>query len=110
MAEKEEKESTEAAVTEQKVFEILGNIYDPEIPVDIVNLGLVYKVEINGGEVKILMTMTSPGCPAAGQIVAEAKMLTAEIEGVEKADVEVVWDPPWSPEMMSEAARESFNI
>jgi len=106
----EKKERVGEGVTERKVFEILGNIYDPEIPVDIVNLGLVYKVEIKDGEVKILMTMTSPGCPAAGQIVAEAKMLTAEIEGVKKADVEVVWDPPWSPEMMSEAARESFNI
>lgn len=102
--------SQSPAVTEEKVFEVLGDIYDPEIPVDIVNLGLVYRVEINGGDVKIVMTMTSPGCPAAGQIVAEAKMLTSEIEGVEKADVEVVWDPPWSPEMMSEAARESFNI
>lgn len=102
--------SKSPAVTEEKVFEVLGDIYDPEIPVDIVNLGLVYKVEINGGDVKIFMTMTSPGCPAAGQIVAEAKMLASEIEGVEKADVEVVWDPPWSPEMMSEAARESFNI
>jgi len=102
--------SNSPAVTEEKVFEVLGDIYDPEIPVDIVNLGLVYKVEIKGGDVKIFMTMTSPGCPAAGQIVAEAKMLTSEIEGVEKADVEVVWDPPWSPEMMSEAARESFNI
>lgn len=97
-------------VTKEQVFEVLGNIYDPEIPVDIVNLGLVYNVEINGGEVKIFMSMTSPGCPAAGQIVAEAKMLTSEIEGVDKTDVEVVWDPPWNPEMMSEAARESFNI
>ncbi|MCY4042480.1 MAG: iron-sulfur cluster assembly protein [Candidatus Dadabacteria bacterium] len=99
-----------AAVTKEKVFEILGGIYDPEIPVDIVNLGLVYNIEIEGGEVRILMTMTSPGCPAAGQIVSEAKLLTSEIEGVEKVDIEVVWDPPWTPEMMSEAARESFNI
>ncbi len=97
-------------VTEAKVFEILGGIYDPEIPVDIVNLGLVYKVDIDGKKVKIRMTMTSPGCPAAGQIVAEVKMLTNEIEGVEETDIEVVWDPPWTPEMMSEAARESFNI
>lgn len=99
-----------AAVTKEKVFEILGGIYDPEIPVDIVNLGLVYNIEIEGGDVRIFMTMTSPGCPAAGQIVSEAKMLTSEIEGVEKVDIEVVWDPPWTPEKMSEAARESFNI
>ncbi len=110
MEQKKDKDSKTAAVTKEKVFEVLGDIYDPEIPVDIVNLGLVYNVEINGGEVKVFMTMTSPGCPAAGQIVSEAKMLTSEIEGVEKADVEVVWDPPWSPEMMSEAAKESFNI
>ncbi|WP_462136891.1 metal-sulfur cluster assembly factor [Candidatus Mycalebacterium sp.] len=109
MAEKQSGKTTET-VTKEQIFEVLGNIYDPEIPVDIVNLGLVYNIEINGGEVKVLMTMTSPGCPAAGQIVAEVKMLTAEIEGVGKADVEVVWDPPWTPEMMSQAAKESFNI
>ena len=107
---KQQNKNSEGQVTEKKVFEILGDIYDPEIPVDIVNLGLIYKVDVDGGKVKIQMTMTSPGCPAAGQIVAEAKMLTSEIEGVEETDVEVVWDPPWTPEMMSEAARESFNI
>ncbi|MGI9559014.1 MAG: metal-sulfur cluster assembly factor [Thermodesulfobacteriota bacterium] len=106
----EKTENADGVVSKEKVFEILGDIYDPEIPVDIVNLGLIYNVEVEGGGVKILMTMTSPGCPAAGQIVAEAKMLTSEIEGVDKVDVEVVWDPPWTPEMMSEAARESFNI
>ncbi|QMU56298.1 MAG: DUF59 domain-containing protein [Candidatus Mycalebacterium zealandia] len=109
MAEQQSGETTQT-ITKEQIFEVLGNIYDPEIPVDIVNLGLIYNVEVNGGEVKILMTMTSPGCPAAGQIVAEVKMLTAELEGVEKADVEVVWDPSWTPEMMSQAAKESFNI
>ena len=97
-------------VTEDKVMEVLGDIYDPEIPIDIVNLGLVYGVKIEDSVVNIDMTMTSPGCPAAGQIVAEAKYLLEELEGVSEVNVEIVWDPPWDPGKMSEAAKESLGM
>lgn len=97
-------------VTEDKVMEVLGDIYDPEIPIDIVNLGLVYGVKIEDSVVNIDMTMTSPGCPAAAQIVAEAKYLLEELEGVSEVNVEIVWDPPWDPGKMSEAAKESLGM
>ena len=101
---------TNGEVTEDKVMEVLGDIYDPEIPIDIVNLGLVYGVRIEGSTVNVDMTMTSPGCPAATQIVAEAKYLLEEIEGVSEVNVEIVWDPPWDPGKMSEAAKESLGM
>ena len=101
---------TDGEVTEKKVMEVLGDIYDPEIPIDIVNLGLVYGVRIDGSAVNVDMTMTSPGCPAATQIVAEAKYLLEEIEGVSEVNVEIVWDPPWDPGKMSEAAKESLGM
>ena len=99
-----------SGVTEDDVMEVLGDIYDPEIPIDIVNLGLVYQVAIEGSRVDIDMTMTSPGCPAAAQIVAEAKYLVEEIEGVSEVNIEIVWDPPWDPGKMSEAAKESMGM
>ncbi|MCC6712569.1 MAG: DUF59 domain-containing protein [Candidatus Dadabacteria bacterium] len=97
-------------VTEQKVLEALSNVYDPEIPIDIVNLGLIYGVEIDGGNVRIEMTMTAPGCPVSGQIAGESRLLVEEIPGVESVDVEIVWDPPWDPSKMSEEAQQSLNI
>ncbi len=104
-------ESTEKSeVTKDDIMAVLGDIYDPEIPIDIVNLGLVYGVVIEGGRVGIDMTMTSPGCPAAAQIVAEAKYLVEEIPGVSEVNVEIVWDPPWDPGKMSEAAKESLGM
>lgn len=96
--------------TEEQVYEILGDIYDPEIPIDIVNLGLIYGVSIEDKKVNINMTMTSPGCPAAQQIVTEARLLIEDLPDVEEANIEIVWDPPWTPEMMSEAAKESLGI
>ena len=101
---------TGGEVTEERVMEVLGDIYDPEIPIDIVNLGLVYGVRIEGSTVNVDMTMTSPGCPAATQIVAEAKYLLEEMEGVSEVNVEIVWDPPWDPGKMSEAAKESLGM
>ena len=97
-------------ITEEKVYEILGDIYDPEIPIDIVNLGLVYGVEINQDVVNINMTMTSPGCPAATQIVTEAKLMLEDLPEISEAKIEIVWDPPWDPSMMSEEAKESLGM
>ena len=98
------------AITIEKVYEILGEIYDPEIPIDIVNLGLVYDVKVDGSNVNIDMTMTSPGCPAATQIVTEAKLMLEDLPEINEANIEIVWDPPWTPELMSEVAKESLGI
>ena len=97
-------------LTKEKVYEVLGEIYDPEIPIDIVNLGLVYSVEIDSDIININMSMTSPGCPAATQIVTEAKLMLEDLPEVKEANIEIVWDPPWNPDMMSEAAKESLGM
>ncbi len=102
--------SSHPEVTESKILEVLSNVYDPEIPIDIVNLGLVYGIDIEGGNVRISMTMTAPGCPASTQIAGESKILVEEIPGVENVEIELVWDPPWDPSKMSDDARQSMGI
>ena len=97
-------------LTKEKVLEVLSDVYDPEIPIDIVNLGLVYDVEIDGTIVNLKRTRTSPGCPSAREIVLESQTLVSEIEGVSEANVEIVWDPPWTPEKMSDEARVSMGM
>jgi probable FeS assembly SUF system protein SufT len=97
-------------VSEARIWSVLRNVYDPEIPVNIVELGLVYNLGIEplptgGSRVHVEMTLTAPGC-GMGQIIAdEAKRLIEEMPGVIEADVQVVFDPPWNQEMMSEAAK-----
>ncbi len=91
---------------EEKVVEALRTIYDPEIPVNIYELGLVYKVSVSPtGDVLVRMTLTSPMCPVAGSLPPEVEYKVLSIAGVTSARVELVWDPPWNPEMMTEAAR-----
>lgn len=91
---------------EARVIEILKTVYDPEIPVNIYELGLVYGVETTpAGQVNVTMTLTSPMCPVAGSLPPEVEQKVLTIDGVTDAKVEVVWDPPWSPEKMSEAAK-----
>lgn len=97
-------------VTQDKVLEALSQVYDPEIPIDIVNLGLIYGVDIEDGKVMIRMTMTAPGCPASTQIAGESKILVEELPGVESCDIELVWDPPWDPSKMSEEAQQSLGM
>ena len=97
-------------LTKELVLSKLSEIYDPEIPVDIVNLGLIYDVEIEGSKVHVKMTLTSPGCPTAAQIAQECQYVIEEIPGVEEAWVEIVWDPPWDPSKMSEEARMSLGF
>jgi metal-sulfur cluster biosynthetic enzyme len=89
-------------VTEAAVRDALREVHDPEIPVNIVDLGLVYEITIDGGRVFVDMTLTSMGCPIAGQIMQNVENAVLSVEGVEEADVELVWSPPWSPEMASE--------
>ena len=97
-------------LTKEKVLEALSNVYDPEIPIDIVNLGLVYDIAIDGDIVNLQMTMTSPGCPSAREIILESQTLVSELDEVKEANIEIVWDPPWTPERMSEEARASMGI
>lgn len=97
--------------TKDRVVEALKTVYDPEIPVDIHELGLIYGIRVDaGGEVTVTMTLTSPNCPAAGSLPGEVEAKTARVEGVTKAKVNVVWDPPWGMEMMSEAARLQLGL
>jgi FeS assembly SUF system protein len=90
----------------EKVIEVLQTIYDPEIPVNIYEMGLVYEVNVDdGGAVHILMTLTSPMCPVAESLPPEVEQKVAAIDGVASSTVEITWEPPWDPEMMSEAAK-----
>lgn len=90
----------------ETVVKVLKTIYDPEIPVDIYELGLIYDVFLNeDNDVKILMTLTTPNCPVAESLPQEVKDKVASIEGVESAEVEMTFDPPWSRDLMSEEAK-----
>jgi FeS assembly SUF system protein len=91
---------------EASIIEVLHTCFDPEIPVDIYELGLIYGIDVvPPGEVKIRMTLTSPGCPVAGSLPGEVEDKVRSIAGVTEAKVELVWDPPWGMEKMSEAAK-----
>lgn len=108
-------EQDENLTLEDRVWKTLGNIYDPEIPVDIVNLGLVYSVEVieqkDGTScVNVRMTLTAPGCGMGPHIMAEAEAGVAAMEGVSEVNVEFVWDPPWNQSMMSEEARMQLGM
>lgn len=88
------------------IVEALKTVFDPEIPVNIYELGLIYDIHVQpDGVTQVKMTLTSPGCPVAGSLPGEVKGKVESVPGVTSADVEVVWDPVWNPSMMSEAAR-----
>ena len=94
-----------------KVIEVIKKIYDPEIPVNIYDLGLIYKIEVeNENKVNVDMTLTSPNCPVAESLPKEVKDSIIAIEGVGKVDLDLVWDPPWDKSMMSEAAKLELNL
>tara|TARA_B100000965_G_scaffold127841_1_gene106410 strand:- start:158 stop:454 length:297 start_codon:yes stop_codon:yes gene_type:complete len=93
-----------------KVIVEIKKIYDPEIPVNIYELGLIYDVSINEKIVKVKMTLTSPNCPVAESLPKEVKDSIMEIDGVDKVDLDLVWEPPWDKSMMSESAKLELNI
>jgi FeS assembly SUF system protein len=98
-------------VTREHVLEALRQCYDPEIPVNIVDLGLIYDVETDdAGGVRIKMTLTSPGCPSALAIPEQVKQQVGTIVDVRDVQVEVVWEPPWHPSRISAAARQQLGI
>mgnify|MGYP003507079231 FL=1 len=91
---------------EKDVVEALKSIYDPEIPVNIYELGLIYNVEVRDDRsVEVRLTLTSPMCPVAGSLPPEVEAKVAQVAGVTASIVDLVWDPPWNPGMMSEAAK-----
>jgi len=99
-------EAPPVADLREKVIEVLRTCYDPEIPVNIYDLGLIYDIEITPeGVVTVRMTLTAPGCPVAFSLPVEVETKLRGIEGVTDAHVELVWDPPWTPDRMSESAR-----
>ena len=96
----------EVSNLEAPIIAMLRTCFDPEIPVDIYELGLIYGIDIEpSGEVKIRMTLTSPGCPVAGSLPGEVEQKVQSVPGVTNAKVELVWDPPWCMDNMSEAAK-----
>lgn len=96
----------EVGVLGERIVEALKTIYDPEIPVNIYELGLVYKVDVeDDNKVLVEMTLTSPHCPVAESLPAEVELKVASVEGVNGCEVKIVWDPPWHPSMMTEEAQ-----
>lgn len=103
--------ASELVMLRARVMEALSSVYDPEIPVDIYELGLIYGVDISvEGAVTVKMTLTAPGCPAAQSLPVEVEQKVAALPGVSGVKVDIVWDPPWGPDRMSEAARLQLGI
>ena len=100
----------EASPLHDEVIARIQTVFDPEIPVNIYELGLIYGVAIDEGAVRVEMTLTSPNCPSAQSLPDEVRTKIADLDGVSTVDVEVVWDPPWGPERMSEEARLELNL
>jgi metal-sulfur cluster biosynthetic enzyme len=97
-------------VTKEQVYEVLQTCYDPEIPVNIVDLGLVYDVQVNEDKVAVKMTLTAPGCGMGAMIANDARQKILQLDEVTDANVDLVWDPPWDPSKMSEEARLKLGI
>jgi metal-sulfur cluster biosynthetic enzyme len=97
-------------VTEKTVRKALKGVKDPELNLDLVVLGLVYDIEIEEADVKATISLTSPMCPVADQLVEEARQAIADVEGVENAEVQLTFDPPWTPERISPLIRASLGL
>ena len=94
----------------EKIIDEISKIYDPEIPVNIYELGLIYAVNVKEDKVKIIMTLTSPNCPVAESLPQEVKDGAMQVEGIEEVDLDLVFEPPWDKSMMSEAAKLELNL
>ena len=101
----------EATLTSDAVTEALKTVYDPEIPVNVVDLGLIYDVQVNdSGNVYVQMTLTFPGCGMGPFIAQQAEWAIQDLDGVEEVEIELVFDPPWSPDLISEEAKAQLGI
>ncbi|MDT8368685.1 MAG: metal-sulfur cluster assembly factor [Longimicrobiales bacterium] len=98
------------AVTEKEIRTALKTVKDPELNLDLVVLGLVYDIEVRDRRADVVMSLTSPMCPVAGQIVEDAKNAVLGVEGIDEADVQLTFDPPWTPERISPLIRSSLGI
>src|ERR1019366_9275261 len=96
---------TAAALTEEDVMDALSNVIDPELGLDFVELGLIYGVDVEQGAVKVTFTLTTPGCPIGPQVNEQIEEFVGELDGVASVESEMVFTPPWSPDMMSEDAK-----
>ena len=94
-----------------EIIEEIRKIYDPELPVNIYELGLIYDIKVKDEKIAIIkMTLTTPNCPVAESLPKEVKEGAMQVEGIENVDLELVWDPPWNKDMMSEAAKLELNL
>jgi len=96
--------------TKEQVYEALHECFDPEIPVNIVDLGLIYDVEVKEEQVAVKMTLTAPGCGMGAMIANDARQKILALDGVVEATVDLVWDPPWNPSMISDTAKQKLGI
>ncbi len=97
-------------LTEKMIRDALKTVKDPELNLDLVTLGLVYDIQVHESRAKAIISLTTPMCPVADQIVDQARLAMAKVEGVEKAEVELTFDPPWTPERMSPLIRSSLGL
>ena len=93
-----------------KIIEEIRKIYDPELPVNIYELGLIYDIKVDGSKAEIKMTLTTPNCPVAESLPKEVKEGAMQVEGIDDVDLRLVWDPPWTKDMMSDAAKLELNL
>ena len=93
-----------------KVVAVIKSIYDPELPVNIYDLGLIYDIAIDGQNVAVMMTLTTPNCPVAGSMPAKVECAIREIDDVEDACVELTWDPPWTPDKLSDEVKLALGL
>ena len=101
---------TTQTLTSDEVYEALKDVYDPEIPVNVVDLGLIYGVEVDGGDVDVTMTLTFAGCGMGPYIAQQAEWRIAEIDSVEDVNVELTFDPPWTPDMITEDGKKLLGL
>ena len=94
----------------EQIIEEIRKIYDPELPVNIYELGLIYDIKVNDRKAEIKMTLTTPNCPVAESLPKEVKDGAMQVDGIDNVDLELVWDPPWNKDMMSEAAKLELNL
>ncbi len=93
-----------------KIIEEIRKIYDPELPVNIYELGLIYDIKVDGSKAEIKMTLTTPNCPVAESLPKEVKEGAMQVQGIDDVDLQLVWDPPWTKDMMSDAAKLELNL
>ena len=106
---KKEKSESRPEITEEVIYDALKEVHDPELPVSIVDLGLIYDTQISGRNVQVKMTLTTPGCAMGAHIAGQAEMALKNA-GADNVLIEVIWDPPWNPDMISEEGKKKLGI